>query len=100
MFLKFPCIHTFDAHMYVPNQATINRHILHLMSNRSCIFTKVEIGRCSKYSNILLNMVSNLQKSTYEAVLEHVGDPLGAKVAQERQCELKNLKKCDFRVLQ
>ena len=38
-----------------------------------------------------------LPKSTSEAVLEHFGDPLGAKVAQEPQQDLKNSENIGFR---
>ena len=40
-------------------------------------------------SKIVSKMAENMRKSSLGAVLEHFGDPLGAKVAQERQQERK-----------
>ena len=37
-------------------------------------------------------MVENIRKSSLGAVLEHFGEPLGAKMAQERQQERKYMK--------
>ena len=36
-------------------------------------------------------MVENTRKSSLGAVLEHFGEPLGAKMAQERQQERKHM---------
>ena len=48
---------------------------------------------CSK---ILPKMVPNPWKSSSGAVLEHFGDPLGAKMAQDRHQEQKNMKNNQF----
>ena len=37
-------------------------------------------------------MVEHIRKSSFGAVLEHFGEPLGAKMAQERQQEQKYMK--------
>ena len=41
---------------------------------------------------IASEMVENIRKSSLGAVLEHFGEPLGAKMAQERQQERKYMK--------
>ena len=43
-------------------------------------------------SKIVPRMVENIRKSSLGAVLEHFGEPLGAKMAQERQQERKYMK--------
>ena len=43
-------------------------------------------------SKIGTKMVENIRKSSLGAVLEHFGEPLGAKMAQERQQERKYMK--------
>ena len=42
--------------------------------------------------NIVPKMRENAIKSSLGAVLEHFGEPLGAKMAQERQQERKSMK--------
>ena len=41
-------------------------------------------------------MLENTRKSSLGAVLEHFGDPLGGKMAQERQEERKYVKNVGF----
>ena len=69
---------------------------------KACVFKAVELGNfvlewrreiveiCSK---ILSKMVPNPWKSSSGAVLEHFGDPLGAKMAQDRHQEQKKYEK-------
>ena len=47
---------------------------------------------------IVPKMLENNRKSSLGAVLEHFGEPLGAKMAQERQQERKYMNNVDFRV--
>ena len=47
-------------------------------------------------SKIVSKMVANTRKSSLGAVLEHFGEPLGAKMAQERQQERKSMKNVEF----
>ena len=51
-------------------------------------------GKLFKFAS--KSFLKHSQKSTSEAVLEHFGDPLGAKVAQERQQDLKNSENMRF----
>ena len=45
-------------------------------------------------------IVENTRKSSLGAVLEHFGEPLGAKMAQERQQERKYMKNVRLEVAQ